>query len=171
MHRLTLIGMPGSGKSAVGRIIASRLGWNFMDTDKCIEERHGMPLQALIDQVGDEPFRRLEEETILDLRISEQTVISTGGSVVYSDLAMRHLASISTIVFLDATIDAIRTHIALEAPRGIVGMTQGGLEELYQERLPRYRLYADIIIDPSAETPEEAATNVLSEFQSERRMH
>jgi shikimate kinase len=167
MKRMTLIGMPGSGKSAVGRIIASRLGWDFIDTDKCIEKRHGLPLQALIDRVGDEPFIQLEEETILNLAPAEGMVISTGGSAVYSDAAMRHLASISTVVFLDAPFEAIRAHIESEGPRGIIRMTDGGLRELYQERLPRYRHYASTIVQFDAETPEEAAAKVLSELAEE----
>jgi shikimate kinase len=164
MRRLTLIGMPGSGKSAVGKIIASRLGWDFLETDKCIEERQGLPLQVLIDQVGDQSFRHLEEQTILTLTIAEHTVISTGGSVIYSDTAMRHLSSISTVVFLDATVESIRAHIDLEAPRGIIGLTEGGLEELYQQRLPCYRRYAVLTVSFGSETPEEAATKVLSEL-------
>lgn len=165
MRNLTLIGMPGSGKSAVGKIIACRLGWHFLETDKCIEQRQGLPLQALIDQVGGESFSRLEEETILDLDIAEFTVISTGGSVVYSDAAMRHLASLSTVVFLDSAIEALRAHIASEAPRGIVGMTEGGLEALYRERRPRYLHYAGLVVRFQAETPEEAAEKVLSELR------
>jgi shikimate kinase len=164
MSRVTLIGMPGSGKSSVGKILASRLGWNFVDTDKCMEERQGVPLQTLIDRVGDGAFRRIEEQTILELVVAEQTVISTGGSVVYSDAAMERLASISTVVFLDADFEAIKEHIALESPRGIVGMAQGGLRELFQERLPRYRHYATVIVHCFTETPEEVATLVLSEL-------
>ena len=164
MRNLTLIGMPGSGKSAVGKIIAARLGWEFIDTDKRIEQFCGSPLQAVIDQVGDESFRRLEEETVLNLPVSKNCVISTGGSVVYSDRAMRHLATISTVVFLDAVIEAIRTHIGSEAPRGIVGMTGGGLDGLYQERLPLYKRYADLVVQFNAETPEEAASKVLTEL-------
>jgi shikimate kinase len=164
MSRLTLIGMPGSGKSSVGKILASRLGWNFIDTDKCMEERQGVPLQTLIDRVGDGPFRRIEEQTILELVVAERTVISTGGSVVYSDAAMERLASISTVVFLDADFEAIKEHIALESPRGIVGMAQGGLQELFHERLPRYRHYATVIVHCFTETPEEVATLVLSEL-------
>ena len=162
MHRVTLIGMPGSGKSAVGRIVASRLGWKFLDTDKSIEERHGLSLQALIDRVGEASFRRLEEETILALEISEPAVISTGGSVVYSDPAMRHLAAISTVVFLDACLDAILRHVASEAPRGIVGLPPGGLEQLFQERLPLYRHYASVTVSLCPETPEAAADKLLS---------
>lgn len=159
---LTLIGMPGSGKSAVGRIIASRLGWEFIDTDNVIEERHGKPLQALIDQVGDDFFRRLEEDAVVNLRVDGRTVISTGGSVVYSEAAMKHLAAVSTVVFLDASMEAIRGHIQSQAPRGIVGLSEGGLEALYRERLPLYRRYAAVVIEMDSETPEEAAANVLA---------
>ena len=167
MRRLTLIGMPGSGKSAVGKIIASRLGWQLLDTDKCIEERQGLPLQTLIDTVGEPAFLRIEEETILDLAIPEATVISTGGSVVYSEPAMRHLAAISTIVFLNVGIEAIRAHIESEAPRGIVGMKTGGLTELFRERLRLYRRHAGVIVTFGPETPEEAAAKILSELPKE----
>ena len=170
MRGLTLIGMPGSGKSAVGKIVASRLGWKFVDTDKRIEECHGLPLQALIDRVGEWPFRRLEEETVLDLAIFEPTVISTGGSVVYSEPAMRHLAELSLVVFLDVPIGAIQSHIESEAPRGIVGLAQGGLEELLQERLPLYRRYASVIVSFSNETAEEAASKLLSELPQDWQM-
>jgi shikimate kinase len=161
MRCLTLIGMPGSGKSAVGRIIAARLGWGFIDTDKAIESRQGLPLQDVINAVGEEAFRRLEEDAVLNLPVEERTVIATGGSVIYSEAAMRHLAAISTVVFLDAALEQIRCHIASEAPRGIVGMPEGGLDALYQERLPRYRQYADITVTLTSETPEEAAEKVV----------
>ena len=165
MRRLTLIGMPGSGKSAVGKILASRLGWKFVDTDKDIEKRHGLPLQTLIDSVGEAEFRRLEEETILDLALSEPAVISTGGSVVYSEPAMRHLAALSKVVFLDVGLDAVRAHIQSEAPRGIIGLTAAGsLEKLLQERLPLYRRYASVSVSFDAENPEEAASKILSEL-------
>ena len=162
MDRLTLIGMPGSGKSSVGKILASLLGWRLLDTDKYIEERHGTPLQLLADRLGDRSFRQLEEETILRLDIAERTVISTGGSVVYSEAAMQRLAAISTVVFLDAAFEAIRAHIASEAPRGIIGMAEGGLEALFRERLPRYRHYAGVTVPCATETPEEVARKVLS---------
>lgn len=165
MGRLTLIGMPGSGKSAVGKIMAARLGWSFIDTDHCIEERFGKKLQAVVDEVGAEEFNGIEEETILKLETGDETVIATGGSVVYSEAAMRHLASVSTVVFLDVPLEALQGHIALEAPRGIVGMNGGGLEELFRQRLPLYRKYAHITVPLQTETPEEAATKVLSEWQ------
>lgn len=163
---LTLIGMPGSGKSAVGRILARRLGWKFIDTDRVIENNFGMKLQAVVDRLGAEAFGLVEEETVLKLDAEEQTVISTGGSVVYSDSAMRHLASISTVVFLDLPVEAIRRHISGEAPRGIVGMNEGGgLKELYEQRFPLYRKHAHVVVLLESDTPEEAATRVLSHLQ------
>jgi shikimate kinase len=91
-------------------------------------------------------------------------VISTGGSVIYSEAAMARLKAISMVVFLDARIEAIKEHIQSEAPRGIVGMTAGGLELLYQERRPLYQKFADTVIEIGSETEEEVATKVLTEL-------
>ncbi|GAW68122.1 shikimate kinase [Geoanaerobacter pelophilus] len=165
MQAMALIGMPGSGKSAVGRIVAERLGWDFLDTDRLIEQRFGLKLQAVIEQVGAEAFGLIEEQTVLSLEAAQRTVIATGGSVVYSEAAMLHLRSIAAVVFLDLPVDAIRSHIALEAPRGIVGMDQGGLEELYAQRFPLYRKYAQMVVLLDSCTPEEAAARVLSQWQ------
>jgi len=164
MHKVTLIGMPGSGKSAVGKILAARLGWEFVDTDRCIEARHGLPLQTLIDRVGEAAFAKIEEDAILELEVCEGTVISTGGSAVYSEAAMRHLSLISTVVFIDADFAAILRHIGSEAPRGIVGLTAGGLEVLLLERVPLYRRWATVVVASGADTPEEIAGQILSEL-------
>lgn len=158
---LTLIGMPGSGKSVVGRILAARLGWAFLDTDRLIEQRHGRALQALIDRLGESAFRKLEEETVLGLDAGERTVIATGGSVVYSEAAMLHLARLSTVVLLDVSLEAIRQRIQAEAPRGIVGLHEGGLEELFQERRPLYLLHAGVVVEVTSQSAEQAAAAVL----------
>ena len=154
--------MPGSGKTAVGGILASRLGWEFVDTDKCIEGCEGMPLQAVLDRLGEEAFRRLEEETVLALDPKGPAVISTGGSVVYSEAAMRHLEGISSVFFLAVTLDAIRSHIGAESPRGIIGLSEGGLEGLLEERLPLYLRYAGAVVLIGPEGPEAAAGKILS---------
>ncbi len=162
MERLTLIGMPGSGKSAIGRSVAARLGWEFIDTDHCIERRFGKKLQAVVDELDAEEFRRVEEETVLALVPRGRAVISTGGSVVYS-AAMRHLASLSTVVFLALPIQKLHERIASEAPRGIVGMSEGGLDDLYERRFALYQKHAHHVVLLNDETIEEAATRVLSQ--------
>lgn len=163
MDRLTLIGMPGSGKSAIGRCIAARLGWEFIDTDLRIEARFGKKLQAVVDTLDPDEFSRVEEETVLALLPQGRAVISTGGSVVYSEAAMRHLTSLSTIVFLAIPIQKLHERIALEAPRGIVGMSEGGLDELYELRFALYQKHAHHVVLLNDETVEEAATRVLSQ--------
>lgn len=162
MQRLTLIGMPGSGKSAVGRIVSDRLGWSFIDTDLCIEERFGCKLQALVDRVGSAQFGRIEEETVLELSPAGPSVIATGGSVVYSKAAMLHLTAVSTVIFLDLPVQSLKRRIEQDAPRGIVGMPEGGLEELNEERFPLYLEYAHMVVMLHEEGPDEAAAKVLS---------
>lgn len=163
MEKVTLIGMPGSGKSAVGRVIAMRLGWEFIDTDLCIERRFGKKLQAVVDQVGTEEFGRIEEQTVLGLAGEGPAVISTGGSVVYSEAAMRHLASISTVIFLDVPLPQLHRRIARQPARGIVGMGDGGLEELYRNRFELYHKYAHRIVLLHGENLQQAATKVMSQ--------
>ena len=154
--------MPGSGKTSVGKVLAQLLGWPLLDTDACLERLHGSPLQALIERLGESSFRKLEEEAVLGLEMGEPTVIATGGSVVYSSAAMARLAAASTVVFLDVGIDAIRERIAAQAPRGIVGMAEGGLEDLYSERQPLYLRYADLVLHLNGENQEQVARRLIA---------
>src|SRR5262245_27888346 len=96
---VVLIGMPGAGKSTVGVLLAKRLSRAFVDTDVVIQGREHKMLQQIIDEIGTDPFRRLEERYVAELDASD-TVIATGGSVVYSDVAMRKLSTIGVIVYL-----------------------------------------------------------------------
>ena len=87
---LVLIGMPGSGKSTVGVLLAKQLGLGFIDTDLLIQEEAGRTLQDIVDGDGYQALRRIEEQVLLRLDVRRQ-VISTGGSAVYSEPAMSHL--------------------------------------------------------------------------------
>ncbi|GFO67737.1 shikimate kinase [Geomonas limicola] len=167
MSRVTMIGMPGSGKSAVGRLVAERLGWQFLDTDKVIEARRGVLLQQLIDRVGESAFLEIEEETLVDVEFPDCCVIAPGGSAIYSEAGMQRLASLSTVVFLDAPIAEVREHIAGQAPRGIIGLTDAGsLEALLAIRLPLYRHWAHLCIHCSEATAESEADQVLAQLQA-----
>ncbi|MDA8738278.1 (d)CMP kinase, partial [Luminiphilus sp.] len=92
---ISLIGMPGSGKSTVGVLLAKRLGLAFVDTDLLIQEQAGATLAEIIAQKGHTALRTIEEQVLLDMHIGA-SVISTGGSVVYSDAIMRRLTQSST---------------------------------------------------------------------------
>jgi shikimate kinase len=143
---ITLIGMAGVGKSTIGKALAKRLGYTFIDIDSLIKEKTGMSLQNLIDTRGDSTLVRLEEETVLFLDLKDNSIISPGGSVVYSEKAMNFLKENSTIIFLDAPFRRIIKRIRNPRKRGLVGFKDRSLRELYEERLVLYRKYAGITV-------------------------
>jgi len=142
---ITLIGMSGVGKSRIGRELAAKVGYNFIDIDEIIERSSGKKLQQMIDELGNEKFLTIEEKAILGIGRIDNSVISPGGSSIYSEKAMDFLKTISKIVFLNATLEEIKERTSNFSKRGIVGLEMG-LEALFDERLPLYRKYADITI-------------------------
>jgi len=143
---ITLIGMAGAGKSTIGRVLAKRLGYTFIDVDHLITKNTGMSLQALIDKEGDSALIRFEEEAILRLERMDGCIISPGGSVVYSEKAMAYLKEISKIIFLDAPFRSIVRRLPNARKRGIVGLRDRSLKELFEERMVLYQKYADFSI-------------------------
>jgi len=142
---ITLIGMSGAGKSLVGKELAKKVKYDFIDIDKIIEKKNNLQLQRVIEKIGKQKFLKLEEKTVLDLEYTNNLVISSGGSVVYSKKSMRHLETISKIVFLDAPLKDIKKRILDFSARGIVGL-EDGLEKIFDERYELYKKYADITI-------------------------
>jgi shikimate kinase len=138
--------MAGAGKSTIGRALAKHLGYTFIDVDHLIREKTGMPLQTLIDKEGDLAFIRFEEEAILRLEQVDRSVISPGGSVIYSEKAMTHLKAISKIIFLDTAFRSIAKRLPNARKRGIVGLRDRSLKELFEERMVLYQKYADFSI-------------------------
>ncbi len=141
LMKITLIGMAGVGKSIIGKALAKKLSFRFIDTDAIIEHEIGMGLQDIIDKLGEKEFLRIEERTLLALNPPEKCVISTGGSAVYSEMAMESLKKISAIVFLNASLDTIENWITDKVERGIIHLEKG-LPGIYEERLPLYKKYA-----------------------------
>lgn len=153
---VVLIGMPGCGKSTCGVIVAKMLLKNFFDTDLLIQNIEGISLQDIIDTKGIEYFEKAEEEAILNLDI-KGTVIATGGSVVYSDKAMEHLKSLGTVVFLNLGFENMEKRISNFKTRGVVMRKGNTLLDMYNERLPLYKKWADITINCDRETAEDTA--------------
>jgi len=157
---ITLIGMSGVGKSSIGIELSKKLGFNFIDTDEIIERSSGKKLQEMIDELGNAKFLKIEEEAILGIGRIDNSVISPGGSSIYSEMAMNFLKSISKIVFLSATLDEITKRTSNFSKRGIVGLEMG-LEKLFDERLPLYRKYADITIDLKSDYSDKFVANSI----------
>jgi len=158
---LILIGMPGAGKSTIGRLLARRLGMSWLDTDRLIEGERHASLQALIDRHGLQHFRQLEEAALLSLAC-RRTVVATGGSAVYSEAGMAHLRTLGVIVWLDAPLPVLVDRIHNLTRRGLVMRPDQDLATLYAERLPLYRRWAEIHIPSHEGTPEQAADRVLT---------
>ncbi|SET09012.1 shikimate kinase [Methanococcoides vulcani] len=142
---ITLIGMSGVGKTTIGKLLSKKLGYGFVDVDDLIKKRIGTSLQSFIDNSGDAAFLELEEQVVLDLEPLESCIIATGGSMIYSEVAMEHLRSISTVVYLDAPFGRIARRIE-PSKRGVVGLKEKSLKELYHERKVLYEKYLDVHI-------------------------
>jgi shikimate kinase len=138
--------MPGAGKSTIGVQLAKALALDFVDTDLLIQTQQGCPLQEILGNKGYLALRAIEAQVILDLN-SKNTLISTGGSAVYSDAAMRHLKTLGTIVFLAVSLDTLKQRVDNEASRGIARPEGQTFDAVYTERTPLYQQYADITYD------------------------
>ena len=145
MNDIVLIGMPGSGKSTVGVLLAKALGCLFTDVDLLISHRAKKPLQRILDEDGLEAFIALEEEVGSRLR-AENTVIATGGSMVLSDKAMRHLKTLGTVVYIDVPFEEIERRVTNIKTRGIVFHPNETLADVYRERKPLYERWADLTV-------------------------
>ncbi|MCR5617739.1 MAG: shikimate kinase [Clostridiales bacterium] len=144
---IILTGMPGCGKSTVGKALARELAVDFCDTDDLIVSNSGERLQDTIDNCGRDAFLELERKTILSFSPEEPLVISTGGSVVLHEDVMMHLKELGTVVFLDADLPLIRKRLWNLDSRGII-FSEGkeDILEVYREREPLYYRYSDIRI-------------------------
>ena len=143
---ITLIGMPASGKSSVGVVLAKRLGKKFVDTDIVIQEKYGKLLKELIEEHGDDGFREIEDEVNASLDVTD-SIISPGGSVVYGEKAMKHLKEISVVIYLELSYTAIKSRLGDLRERGITLKEGQTLKDLYLERTPLYAKYADITVN------------------------
>lgn len=156
---LTLIGMPGAGKSTIGIILAKNLSLGFIDTDVLIQINHQKSLQQILDESGHLGLRAIEEEEILKLNVGRH-VIATGGSAAYSDKAMTHLKAISTIVFLEVSFHEIERRIRNFDTRGIAKAKNQTFRELYDERQVLYRKYAELTVSCDGMDQEEVAAHI-----------
>ena len=146
MRNIVLIGMPGCGKSTVGVVLAKALGMEFVDSDLVIQSTMHATLAQLIEQHGDDGFRDIENRVNASIDV-QNSIIATGGSVVYGAEAMAHLKSIGTVVYLRLTCENITERLGDLHARGVTIKPGWTLRDLYNERCPLYEQYADIVQD------------------------
>lgn len=158
---LVLIGMPAVGKSTLGVLLAKRIGFAFVDTDLLIQTGEGMSLKRIIHEQGTEAFCDLEAKYVRKLS-AQQSVIATGGSVVYRPSAMQHLSKLGTIVFLDIQLAPLTQRLKQLDNRGVIRQPGQTIEHLYNERLPLYRKYARITVDSSFCSPDEVVGKLMA---------
>ena len=158
---IILIGMSGAGKSTLGVLLAKALGKQFTDTDILIQQRTGKLLQQTIDEEGVDAFLEIEEAVVSSISLHGH-VIATGGSVVYSDNAMRHLRENGTAVYLSLPYEEIARRLSNITTRGIVFKNRNDLRSVFEERLPLYRQYADVTVDCSCRDIESTLEEIIN---------
>lgn len=146
----TLIGMPGCGKSCMGRAISRKLGMRNIDADRVIEQRKGKKLHELIEEFGMDGFKQIEREVLLTIE-EDNIILSTGGSAVYYPEVMEHYRKIGKIIYLYCSYEVIEERLGDFSKRGVVLGSGQTLRDLYEERTVLYKKYADIIVDCSGD--------------------
>ena len=160
---ITLVGMPASGKSTIGVLLAKRLGYSFVDVDIVIQEKTGQLLKEIIAERGTEGFLKVEEDVNAGLEL-EHSVIAPGGSVIYGPKAMEHLHEISTVVYLKLSYEDVKQRLGDLKGRGVALKEGQTLLDLYEERSVLYEKYADIIIDEDNKGIEETLELLKEKF-------
>jgi len=143
---IVLIGMPGSGKSTIGVVLAKRLGYDFVDSDIVIQGAYHKTLEQLIEENGDAGFIQIENDINKSLEYTK-TVIATGGSVVYGSEAMEHLKSIGTIVYLKVSEADLNERLGSLKERGVVSNGKTTVKEIFDDRRALYEKYAEITVN------------------------
>ena len=145
MENIILIGMPGCGKSTVGVVLAKALGMDFIDSDLLIQRREGKRLARIIEEMGDDGFRAVENKVNASIDV-QGCVIATGGSVIYGQEAMAHLRSIGTVVYLQLSYAQVEERLGDLHARGVTVKPGQTLRDLYNERCPMYERHAHVTI-------------------------
>lgn len=158
---ITLIGMPGSGKSTIGKLLSERLNWYFIDLDILIKQKEGKGHDQLINSLGEKEFLRIEERHALALNLAK-TVFSPGGSIVYSLPAMEKLQKETDIIYLELPLLEIENRLGGKIDsRGIVGLKEKGLEKLFRERELLYKKFPHFVINCSGLGKEQIINEIL----------
>jgi len=167
MENIVLIGLMGAGKSTVGKFLADKLGYDFIDTDALIEKEQSMSIPMIFEKFGEEYFRKLENELVVSLIKRENTIISTGGGLVQNLDNITNLSKNGVIVYLKADANILYERIRNDINRPLLQNTNplNKLKELLIKREKNYKL-ANLIINTENKTIENIANEILKEYHA-----
>lgn len=167
---IILVGMSGAGKSTLGVLLAKALGMDYVDTDIVIQQHEGRLLQEIIDNDGLEIFMQIEEKIVSELQL-KNSIISTGGSVIYSDKTMNVLKLGGQIIYLHVPYEEIKRRLINVTTRGIVIKKGNSLQDVYEERVPLYIKYSDKTLDCSNKDIENCVSEIIELIQENHGDH
>jgi len=162
---IILIGMPASGKSTVGKMLAEELGYRFIDLDVYIQEKERRSIQDIIETEGEAALMDIEKKRMSELDLS-RLVVAPGGSLVYYDDLMLKLKQKALIIYLNEPLAELERRLNDAPTRGIIGLKRKSLAEIYSERAPLYIHYTDIIIDSKNLTCPQITQEIVSRLHS-----
>ena len=148
---ITLIGMPGAGKSCMGRSLSGKLHMHLIDGDKLIEQRYQKKLHQIIEESGLDGFKEIERTTLMSID-DDDVIITPGGSAVYYDEFMQKSKERGIVVYLYCSPETILARIGDFSKRGIVLKEGFTIHDLYNERAPLFEKYADLTINCDGES-------------------
>ena len=157
---IILIGMAGVGKSTVGRQLSIALDYRFFDLDIYIEKKCNQTIQDIIDEEGESAFAQKEKECMYEIQL-QRTVVAPGGSIIYHPDLMAYLADHSLVIYLEDAFANISKRLADPSGRGIVGLKEKSLRQIFDERKERYAACADLTIDCRNKTPEQVTGEII----------
>ena len=165
-NNIILIGMPGSGKSTLGVVLAKKIGYSFIDSDIVIQDTYKKTLEQLIEENGDTGFIKIEND-VNCLISPEHTIIATGGSAVYGSGAMKHLKEIGTVVYLRVSEMDLNERLGSLKERGVVSNGKTTVKEIFEDRKALYEKYADITVDLEGKTLRESVEELANCLQQD----
>ena len=163
MSNVILVGMPSCGKSTIGVVLAKTMNKGFVDTDLLIQQKEGRTLQNIINEHGNEYFHRVEEQVLLDVNVKD-FVIATGGSAIYYEKAIEHFKKNGKVVYIKVSLDTILERLNNIKTRGVTLGKGQTLADLYEERVPLYEKYADMVIEAEHLHIEEIVEKIMEVF-------
>ncbi|MCR4665922.1 MAG: shikimate kinase [Desulfovibrio sp.] len=159
-----LIGMPGAGKTTIGKQLARKLHWPYLDSDHLIEAAYGRRLQDIVDATDKERFLDLESDVICTIR-AQRIVLGTGGSAVYREKTMLHLQRLGTIIHLDVPLEIVKKRIACNPERGIAIAPGQTMEDIFEERNALYHKWSLFSCNNSTRTPDACVQAILDHIK------